>query len=185
MSLSSRKGYEAEAALVNYLRVNGWPEARRPPMGEHKDVGDVEGTPGLAWEVRNRALIRVGGWADEAAEIAGRIGADFGFLIVKPRLVGPNRVANWLAAFSLSSFSRLMSRGETPSRLWTVAEFNHDMLLMSRALGALQFGYAMYNRHDKHTEAEPESMDGIYAVLRVADLVTLLHQAGYGVEVPA
>lgn len=91
-----RKGAGAELAVVKWLRANGWPGAERSISTGHRsrvreraDLGDVTGTPGIAWQVTDRADL------DQPAVFARRLadteaqraaaGADFGFLIQRRR----------------------------------------------------------------------------------------------------
>lgn len=77
------KGLKAERDLSNWLRAQGWPDARRSVATgwktkdrEHQDQGDITGTPGLCAQVKNYADEEPGPstvdkWARETAEQAG------------------------------------------------------------------------------------------------------------------
>lgn len=52
------KGLTAERDLANYLKAQGWPEARRSVVTgtfARQDSGDIEGLPGLCVQVKNLA----------------------------------------------------------------------------------------------------------------------------------
>jgi hypothetical protein len=104
------KGARAERAVVSYLRENGFPGAERAVRTGYKnglrtaiDPGDITGTPGLVWQVTDRAD------ADEPAVVERRLrdterqrlhaNAHYGFLVVKRRgFADPGRWWVWLPA---------------------------------------------------------------------------------------
>ena len=45
-------GTAAESAVVKVLREHGFPHAERRALHGSIDLGDITGTPGLAWEVK-------------------------------------------------------------------------------------------------------------------------------------
>lgn len=56
------KGLTAERQLANYLGQQGWPDARRSVSTgwatkgrKHQDQGDIAGTPGLCFQLKNYA----------------------------------------------------------------------------------------------------------------------------------
>jgi len=53
MSKAKAKGTSAETAVVKYLIDNGFPYAERRALNGALDLGDITGTPALAWEVKN------------------------------------------------------------------------------------------------------------------------------------
>ena len=57
-----RKGADAERALVSWLRVNGFPDARRYLAGDGRQPGDIDGLPGVCIDVKNRATLDLPGW---------------------------------------------------------------------------------------------------------------------------
>ena len=56
-SSEKRKGNAAERAVVDYLRRHGYPQARRTQAGTRGDIGDIDGVPGVAIEVKNHARL--------------------------------------------------------------------------------------------------------------------------------
>lgn len=51
MSRQKQKGTRFESALVDWLRANGFPEARRDTLHGAKDVGDIGGVTWGGWPV--------------------------------------------------------------------------------------------------------------------------------------
>ena len=51
-NLPRRKGTGAETDLINWLRAHGAPGADRHALHGARDLGDVQGTPGLCWSVK-------------------------------------------------------------------------------------------------------------------------------------
>lgn len=107
------KGATAERDLVRWLRTNGWPGAERAVRTGYRtttrtsaDPGDVTGTPGLAWQVKNRADFEQDAVFDaclaETEAQRAATGADFGLLI--QRRAGtpdPGRWWVWLRVVDL------------------------------------------------------------------------------------
>ena len=64
------RGARAERAVVNYLRENGWPDARRYLAGDGRQPGDVDFHPLVCLEVKDRAESRWPTWCRQAASEA-------------------------------------------------------------------------------------------------------------------
>lgn len=108
MSASRRKGTSAESAVVAYLQANGWTYAERRALMGSKDKGDVTGVPGLCVEVKSAARICIPEWMRETEAERVNAGADYGFLVVKPRGVGDTRVGKWAALLPLEALVELL-----------------------------------------------------------------------------
>lgn len=88
-----RKGKERERNVVTYLRVNGFPGAERTVRTGYRnsgrmspDQGDINGTPGLAWQVKDmaeREWWRIPRFMIETQEQAKAAKADLGILVVR------------------------------------------------------------------------------------------------------
>jgi len=77
------KGLNAERQLANWLVGRGWPDARRSVATgwrtkdrEHQDQGDITGTPGLCFQLKNVAdppdeTAELARWISETGEQAG------------------------------------------------------------------------------------------------------------------
>jgi len=74
---SRNKGAVAERDLVRWLRTNGFPHAERAVRTGYRttdrtsaDPGDVTGTPGIVWSVKDCAAERITEWLDELVNMA-------------------------------------------------------------------------------------------------------------------
>jgi Holliday junction resolvase len=111
MSFAKQKGTVAETALVKFLQGNGFPNAERRALGGGsfgEDLGDITGTPCLAWEVKNAKTYKIPAWLKEAQVEALNAKADFGILAVKPVGVGLTKAGDWWAILSMSDMIRLL-----------------------------------------------------------------------------
>lgn len=96
-------GTAAETAVVGYLRSHGFPLAERRALAGVHDLGDVVGTPGVAWEVKGgKAAERAGDglvedWLAETERERRAAGADLGVLVLKRAGVGPANAGRWWA----------------------------------------------------------------------------------------
>jgi hypothetical protein len=67
------RGARAEVQVVNWLRLNGHPDARRYLAGDGRQPGDIDAIPGLVIEVKDCARSAWPTWCRQAAdEAAGR-----------------------------------------------------------------------------------------------------------------
>lgn len=113
---NNRKGKDRELRVVAYLRVNGFPGAERMVRTGYRnsgrvshDCGDITGTPGIAWQVKDiaerewykipRILVDT-----EAQAMAGK--ADFGVLVI--RRAGHAHPSEWWAHMYLADLVRLV-----------------------------------------------------------------------------
>lgn len=87
-----RRGKEAELAVCKWLRANGFPHAERAVRAGFAvagrrggDHGDITGTPGVVWQVKDVAKSSVPSWLreTEAQRVAG--GAEHGVLVYRRR----------------------------------------------------------------------------------------------------
>ena len=62
---SRDRGANAERAVVNWLRANGHPEARRHHGADGRAPGDIMGVPGVCIEVKDRASSSYGVWREQ------------------------------------------------------------------------------------------------------------------------
>lgn len=103
------KSKASERAVAAYLRVVGFPGAERTVRtGYHvagrssADRGDIDGTPGLCWQVKHVAqsrLHQVPEWLADTEAQRFAAGADLGILVVKR--VGHAHPATWWAYLQL------------------------------------------------------------------------------------
>lgn len=67
MSAANRdRGRRAEVAVVNYLRANGCPDARRYLAGDGRQPGDIDWHPLVAVEVKDRKSSSWPSWCRQA-----------------------------------------------------------------------------------------------------------------------
>lgn len=104
-----RRGADAERAVVNYLKNNGWPQARRVLAGDGHQHSDIDGIPGVSIEVKDRSSSAWPTWRQQAIEQA-RPGDT---VIVVRRTRGVTNVGQWEAQMPVGAYLRL--RGCTGS----------------------------------------------------------------------
>jgi len=100
---SKAKGTRGETAVVNYLRVNGFPTAERRALAGSADRGDILATIGVILEVKagtsaqtaSPALIEK--WMQQTRTEAVNAGVDIAALIVQRRGIGTSRPELWTA----------------------------------------------------------------------------------------
>ena len=68
---SRRRGANAERAVVNWMRANGYPDARRYLAGDGRQPGDIDAIPGVCIEVKDRAASAWPTWEKQALAEAG------------------------------------------------------------------------------------------------------------------
>jgi hypothetical protein len=107
MSASRAKGTGAETAVVNYLRVQGWPHAERRALGGAKDRGDIAGVVSTVIEVKNCARMELAQWVDEAEVEAGNDDAMYGVVWHKRR--GRGSPSGWFVTMSGATFTALLA----------------------------------------------------------------------------
>lgn len=108
MSKAKAKGTMAETGLVKFLREHGFPGAERRSLNGSVDLGDITGTPCLAWEVKSQKSYKFPAWIEEAKVEAKNAKADYGILVVKPNGVGITRAGDWWAVLTVSDITRLL-----------------------------------------------------------------------------
>lgn len=96
------KGLVAERAVVAFLRDNGWPNAERAVRTGYRtaertsvDPGDITGTPGLLWQVKDVAKDETAKWLTETEVQRYSAGVDIGVLVHKRR--GHAKSGEWWA----------------------------------------------------------------------------------------
>lgn len=108
------KGAQAERDLVRWLRAHGWPNAERSIATGHRsgdrvraDWGDVIGTPGLVWQVKNVQRPDIDAWLAETEEQRFAAGADHGLLVQRRRgIPDPDR---WWVHLYGSAFAEIFA----------------------------------------------------------------------------
>lgn len=144
----------SERKVATYLRVSGWPGAERTVRTGYStgdramaDVGDIDGTPGVVWQVKDtgeREWWRVPNWLADTNVQRDAAHADYGVLVV--RRPGHAHAGEWWAYLWLGPFMHLalaasepliMNRPVPPTVLWDAPvrlELRH-LLPVLRAAG--------------------------------------------------
>lgn len=91
-AMSRNKGATAERAVVNHMRKNGWPDARRYLAGDGRQPGDIDAIPGVSIEVKCQATYNFPAWLRQAVAEAGE---RLPVVVAKPN--GVTDVGNWWA----------------------------------------------------------------------------------------
>ena len=66
-AMSRRKGGNGEREVVDLLRAHGWPHARRVFDSGSAGGGDVQGPPGVVFEVKRTERLRIHEALEQAA----------------------------------------------------------------------------------------------------------------------
>lgn len=120
-----RRGARAEVAVVNYLRANGWPDARRYLAGDGRQQGDIDAWPGIAIEVKDRAA---SSWPSWCAQAVAEAGPDRIPVVVR-RTRGVPDVGQWETRVPLVSWVTELGGGldvvgrEACGHVWVVTTF--------------------------------------------------------------
>ena len=105
-SPEKRKGSLAERLVVEYLRAHGFPRARRTQAGTRGDIGDIDGVPGFAIEVKNHARLDLAGWVAQMLAEMEEKGVDNGVVIAKKR--GTTDPGEWYAITPLRLWAKML-----------------------------------------------------------------------------
>lgn len=95
------KGRRAEIELANYLRENGYTEARAGAPLNYGKEADVTGISGLHIECKRHERIEVNKWYNQASEDAQRMQDG------KPAVIFRQNRKPWMIVLSLSDFIEL------------------------------------------------------------------------------
>ena len=109
-----RKGNRAEADLVAWLRTHGHPHAER--RGGGFGGSDVVGTPGLTWECKNVAGLRLGEWVDQTERARAAAADRYGLLCVKR--AGTTDVGQWFGVLPMAQLARLLADAGWADPAW-------------------------------------------------------------------
>lgn len=105
MSKSKAKGTAFERLIADYL-AQYWTYANRAPLTGSKDRGDISGTPGIVWELKNAKTLRLSEWLEETETERDNAAADIGVLVVKRR--GHSRPSDQYAVVTLADMIFLL-----------------------------------------------------------------------------
>jgi hypothetical protein len=114
-------GTDAERPVARYLAMNGWPSAEARRTHGTFDLGDITGTPALAFEVKGGHQAEqasdadILSWLNETEAERYNAHADIGVLVWKRKGKGPSSVGQWWAALPGWAFVRLAVEMSDPS----------------------------------------------------------------------
>ncbi|MDN5853407.1 MAG: hypothetical protein L0I24_12985 [Pseudonocardia sp.] len=114
-----RRGHQAERDLARWLRTHGFPHAERAVRTGFRandrvsaDPGDIDGTPGIVWSVKDCAVEQLAKWLAELAVMQAGARAVHGLLVHKRR--GHADPARWWCWLTLDDLVRLAT--DEPAR---------------------------------------------------------------------
>jgi hypothetical protein len=119
-----RRGHTAERDLAKWLRANGFPHAERAVKTGFRttdrtipDPGDITGTLGIVWSVKDCAVERLEPWLseldamDDRANPTGMAEEPIRLLVVKRR--GHADPARWWCYLRVYQLARVLDDAET------------------------------------------------------------------------
>lgn len=180
---NNRKGKERERNVAKYLQVNGFPGAERAVRAGYRsssrtspDQGDITGTPGIAWQVKDtaeREWWRIPRFMQDTQAQAKAANADFGILVV--RRPGHSYPGEWWAHMYFIDLACLVAGvaqlvDVTARSLWFPVRYElQDVIPLLRAAG---YGTPPEEPDDLDDETRASLMRGIADVEagRVQDL---------------
>jgi Holliday junction resolvase len=113
MSKSRAKGTDFENDVVEYLRGNGFPKAKRLPFAS--PLGDIKGTP-IVLEAKNQKTMKLPEWLTQAA----KSGAKAGFIPAVVHKRARKNVSKSYVTMELDEFTKLLQAvAETRPIMWT------------------------------------------------------------------
>lgn len=185
MSRSKAKGTAAETAAVLALHGLGFPYAERRALAGAFDLGDITGTPGVCWEVKDAKTWKAAEWLRETEFERINAKADYGILIIKAPGVGYQNAHRWLTIMEMGAAVDLHNAvidGQPPRERW----------VKMKAVG-IHKGLEELIERERHCGDTPvhvtvkmrESENGTwpnssFSLMRLEARCKLLVSAGYG-----
>lgn len=102
------KGSQAERDVVKYLKENGFQYADRRLAGATLDKGDISGIPGVTFEIKNHATMKLSEWLDELSVEMTNDGAWTGVVVHKKK--GQGNPGNWYATAPFHVWLELLKK---------------------------------------------------------------------------
>lgn len=129
------RGARAERAVVNYLRQNGWPDARRYLAGDGRQPGDVDFHPLVCLEVKDVAKNAWPSWCRQAASEARE-----GMLpVVVRRTRGVPDAGQWECRYEEDAFRAVVG----DCAYWPQGKWHHVGLSLWQAITLAEFVSAL------------------------------------------
>jgi hypothetical protein len=138
-----RKGASAELAVAKWLRTVGFGGAERAVRTGYRtatrvsvDPGDLTGTPGITWSIKDCAVERLDEWLAELGRMAWD-GAPCGPMLLVHKRRGHANPARWWCWMQLRDLMRLTAEGAPVDPAWHVMpvrmELGHVVPLLRAA----------------------------------------------------
>jgi hypothetical protein len=132
---SRNRGANAERAVVNYLKGQGWDHARRVLAGDGHQHSDIECWAGISIEIKDRTSSAWPTWRKQAVE-QSRPGD---LIVVTRRTRGTPDVGQWPAQMPQRDYIWIGGKGLLPfpcpqlKELWVETTFNNICALIRAA----------------------------------------------------
>jgi hypothetical protein len=188
MSRSRAKGTAAESATVAALWRLGFPYAERRALSGANDLGDITGTPGLAWEVKDAKVWQAAAWLRETEVERVNAKADFGILVIKTPGVGAPNAHRWLTVMDGDCADNLRKEASVkapwrPARRVSLGAVGigkglEEMIERERHCGTTPV--EVFVKRQRTAEMAPGAQAGFYNLMRLDTRCQLLVDAGYG-----
>lgn len=140
------RGAAAERSVAKWLRANGFPGAERAVRAAYvgsdrviPDPGDLTGTPGLVWQVKDCQIERIGLWLTETEQQRGAVDADYGVLVVRRR--GYADPGQWWCWLPLDALLRMGLGGLPTSWSLDSEPVRLELRAVARMLNLSGYGY--------------------------------------------
>ena len=129
---SRTRGANAERAVVNYLKQQGWPQARRVLAGDGHQHSDIECWAGVSIEIKDRSSSAWPSWREQAITQA----RPEDVVVVMRRTRGITDVGRWPAQMPQDDYYWLGRQRLLPFEcprlhtLWVETTFNNICALI-------------------------------------------------------
>ena len=129
---SRTRGANAERAVVNYLKQQGWPQARRVLAGDGHQHSDIECWSGISIEIKDRSSSAWPSWREQAITQA----RPEDVVVVMRRTRGITDVGRWPAQMPQDDYYWIGGSGLLPFEcprlhtLWVETTFNNICALI-------------------------------------------------------
>ena len=129
---SRTRGANAERAVVNHLKAQGWNQARRVLAGDGHQHSDIECWSGISIEIKDRTSSAWPSWREQAITQA----RPEDVVVVMRRTRGITDVGRWVAQMPQDDYHWIGGQGLLPFKcprlhtLWVETTFNNICTLV-------------------------------------------------------
>jgi hypothetical protein len=186
VSKAKAMGTAVETAAVNWLKLNGFPQAERLPLAGSLDRGDLRlcREPTVIAECkRAQRGLQLVPWMRELEVEIGNAGATTGLLIAKQKGVGDKRVGRWVGGMSYDAFVSLYGNWLDAGK-WFDVESVSPMHVNSRYIPTLgDSGEVPFARVESVRQySRNRQQVGTVYLGPLKQFTMMLVEAGYGQE---